>query len=186
MNRELANAGFDLAIIDEAHYLKDKDTIRGQIIVELTIDHNIPKVWLLTGTPVANRPMDFFNLLKIIKSPLSQNWKHFAVRYCDGKKFWRKFKNGQKRQVWITDGASNLDELAAKTKNIILRRLKTDAVDMPDKIVTPVYHELNEQEIKRYDALWGDYLALRLRLGKKEWKYAKRFGRTYFIATIHS
>jgi hypothetical protein len=38
-------------------------------MVELSVKYNIDKVWLLTGT-VANRPMDYFNLLKIIKSLL--------------------------------------------------------------------------------------------------------------------
>jgi SWI/SNF-related matrix-associated actin-dependent regulator 1 of chromatin subfamily A len=93
-------------------------------MVELSVKYNIDKVWLLTGTPVANRPMDYFNLLKIIKSPIAQNWKHYAVRYCEGKQFFRVLKNGQKKQIWLTDGASNLEELASKTKNIFLRRLK--------------------------------------------------------------
>ena len=167
LNRHLAKAGFDLMIIDEAHYLKNNASIRGEIMVELSTKFNIPKTWLLTGTPVANRPMDFFNLLKIIKSPLAQNWKHFAVRYCDGRKFYRTLKNGQKRQIWLTDGASNLEELAAKTKNIILRRLKTDAVDMPDKVITPMYHTLEDKDVKRYNDLWEEYLEERTLLGKK-------------------
>jgi len=136
-------------------------------MVELTVKHGIQKVWLLTGTPVANRPMDFFNLLKIIKSPLAENWKHYAVRYCDAKKFYRTLKNGQKRQIWLTDGASNLDELAAKTKNVILRRLKTDVLDMPDKVITPMYHRLDAKQWKDYEALWEEYLERRLVEGKK-------------------
>jgi hypothetical protein len=28
-------------------------------MVELSVKYNIDKVWLLTGTPVANRPMDY-------------------------------------------------------------------------------------------------------------------------------
>jgi SWI/SNF-related matrix-associated actin-dependent regulator 1 of chromatin subfamily A len=167
LNRELANAGFDLAIIDEAHYLKNNDSIRGKIMVELAVKHNIQKVWLLTGTPVANRPMDFFNLLKIIKSPIAQNWKHYAVRYCDGKKFFKTLKNGQKKQIWITDGASNLEELASKTKNIILRRLKTEVLDMPDKVITPTYHKLSTKEWIQYEQLWDDYLQKRVSEGKR-------------------
>lgn len=167
LNRELANAGFDLAIVDEAHNLKNNDSIRGKIMVELSTKHNIEKIWLLTGTPVANRPMDFFNLLKIIKSPIAQNWKHYAVRYCDGKQFFKTLKNGQKRQIWLTDGASNLDELASKTKNIMLRRLKTDVLDMPDKVITPNYLKLSDKEWKQYDELWKEYLEKRLVEGKK-------------------
>lgn len=167
VKRELANANFDLAIIDEAHYLKNNESIRGKIMVELSVKHNLPRVWLLTGTPVANRPMDYFNLLKIIKSKLTENWKHYAVRYCEGKQFYRTLKNGQKRQIWLTDGASNLDELASKTKNIILRRLKTEVLDMPDKVITPTYHRLDNTENRQYEALWEEYLERRTLDGKK-------------------
>jgi len=167
INRDLVNANFDLVIIDEAHYLKNNESIRGKIMVELVVKQNISKVWLLTGTPVANRPMDFFNLLKIIKSPIAENWKHYAVRYCDGKKFFKTLKNGQKRQIWITDGASNLDELASKIKNIIMRRLKTDVLDMPDKVITPMYHVLNKKQWSEYENLWEDYLIKRTTQGKQ-------------------
>lgn len=167
VHRELANVNFDLAIIDEAHNLKNNDSIRGKIMVELCVKHLIPKVWLLTGTPVANRPMDFFNLLKIIKSPLAQNWKHYAVRYCEGRQFYKMLKNGSRKQIWLTDGASNLEELASKTKNIILRRLKTEVLDMPDKVITPMYHELDSKGRKEYEQLWEDYLIKRAAEGKK-------------------
>jgi SWI/SNF-related matrix-associated actin-dependent regulator 1 of chromatin subfamily A len=167
LNRELANANFDLAIIDEAHYLKNNDSIRGKIMVELATKHNINKVWLLTGTPVANRPMDFFNLLKIIKSPIAENWKHYAVRYCEGKQFFRTLKNGSKKQIWLTDGASNLEELASKTKNIILRRLKTEVLDMPDKVVTPMHQQLDKKGWSEYDRLWDEYVTNRILEDKK-------------------
>jgi SWI/SNF-related matrix-associated actin-dependent regulator 1 of chromatin subfamily A len=167
LNRELANAGFDLAIIDEAHYLKNNESIRGKVMVELSTKHNIDKVWLLTGTPVANRPMDFFNLLKIIKSPIADNWKHFAVRYCDGRQFFRTLKNGQRKQIWLTDGASNLEELASKTKNIIVRRLKTEVLDMPDKVMTPMHHMLDKKGLKNYELLWEQYTEKRKLEGKK-------------------
>ena len=167
MVRDMVNEKFDLCIVDEAHNLKNNESIRGKIMVDLCVKYNIPKVWLLTGTPVANRPMDFFNLLKIIKSPIAENWKHYAVRYCDGKKFFRTLKNGQRKQIWITDGASNLEELANKTKNILLRRLKTDAIDMPDKIVTPMYHQLDKQGWKMYDKLWDEYVEQKKKLGKR-------------------
>ncbi len=167
LNRELVDANFDLAIIDEAHYLKNNDSIRGKIMVELSTKHNVNKVWLLTGTPVANRPMDFFNLLKIIKSPIAENWKHYAVRYCEAKQFFRTLKNGTKKQIWLTDGASNLEELAAKTKNIILRRLKTEVLDMPDKVVTPMYQELDKKGWGEYNELWDEYVTKRILEEKK-------------------
>ncbi len=165
--RDIVNEKFDLCIVDEAHNLKNNESIRGKIMVDVCVKYNIPKVWLLTGTPVANRPMDFFNLLKLIKSPIADNWKHYAIRYCDGRQFFRTLKNGQRKQIWLTDGASNLEELSNKTKNILLRRLKTDAIDMPDKIVTPMYHQLDSKGWKMYHQLWDEYVEMKKKLGKK-------------------
>ena len=166
-NRQLVNSNFDLVIIDEAHYLKNNKSIRGEIMVDLVVNYNIERAWLLTGTPIANRPMDFFNLLKIIKSPITNNWQYFATRYCDARKMFRTLKNGQKKQIWLTDGASNIDELAAKTKNLVLRRLKENVLDMPDKVITPVYHELSNKSWDEYDKLWDDYLEKRKAEKKK-------------------
>lgn len=166
LNRQLAEAGFDLCIIDEAHYLKNNESIRGKIMVELSVKYQIPRTWLLTGTPVANRPMDFFNLLKIIKTPIADNWKHYALRYCDAKQFFKTLNNGVRKQIWLTDGASNLDELASKTKNIILRRLKTEVLDMPDKVITPMHYQLDKKGIKQYELLWEEYLERRRKDGK--------------------
>jgi SWI/SNF-related matrix-associated actin-dependent regulator 1 of chromatin subfamily A len=165
-NRQIVNTKFDLAIIDEAHLLKNHDSIRGKIMTEVCVKHGVEKVWLLTGTPVANRPMDYFNLLNMIKSPIAKNWQYFAIRYCEGRKFFKTLKSGIKKQIWITDGASNLDELASKTKNIILRRKKEDVLDMPDKTIIPVYHELSNYGRREYNNLWDDYLVKRKAEGK--------------------
>lgn len=167
LNRHLVNSKFDLIIIDEAHALKNNKSIRGEIITDLVVKYKIPKAWLLTGTPVANRPMDFFNLLRIIRAPIAENWHYFAIRYCDGKKMFRTLKNGKKKQIWLTDGASNLDELAAKTKNLVLRRLKEEVLDMPDKIITPVYHELTDKQRSEYERLWEGYLEKRIEEKKR-------------------
>jgi SWI/SNF-related matrix-associated actin-dependent regulator 1 of chromatin subfamily A len=111
--------------------------------------------------------MDFFNLLKLIKSPLADNWKHFATRYCDGRQITQHLKNGNKKKIWLTSGASNLEELAAKTKNLILRRLKKDVLDMPEKIITPMYYDLTESQWTEYNNLWEEYLIKRKELKKR-------------------
>ena len=85
-----------------------------------------------------------FNLLKLIKSPLTENWKYFATRYCEGRQITTTLKNGFKKKVWLTNGASNLEELSIKTRNIFLRRLTEDFADMPDKTVTPLMNDLTK------------------------------------------
>lgn len=166
-NQHLVQGKFDLCIIDEAHYLKDHTTIRGSIMKDLCVKHNIPKVWLLTGTPVANRPKDFYNLLALIKAPIANDWMFYVRRYCEAKSFFKTLKNGRKKKIWLTNGASNLDELNRRTKNLFLRRMKTDIDDMPDKIITPVYHELSSTEKKEYENLWEEYLIERKKKKKR-------------------
>ena len=61
--------------------------------------------------------MDFYNLLSLCGSPITNSWKYYAFRYCAAKKFRKKTKNGMYRDIWITDGASNLEELHERTKS---------------------------------------------------------------------
>lgn len=131
----LEKAGFDLAIVDEAHYISNNTAKRTQLLNDIL--SKIPKVWLLTGTPMTSRPINYFNLLKIVDSPLTLNWQSYVYRYCNG----YQFRVGN-RKIWNTSGASNLDELRERTKNIVLRRMKTDILDLPDKIITPIFLDL--------------------------------------------
>lgn len=157
------NEQFDLLICDEAQMLKNKDAKRSKIVKQ--ISNNIQKVWLLTGTPINNRPMDFYNLLSICKVPIVDNFQHFAYRYCDAKKFKKKLKSGQTKTIWLTDGASNLEELNRKVKPYMLRRLKNDHLDLPPKIVSPFYLELENR--KEYDECFNTYLEWLKLEGKK-------------------
>jgi SNF2 family DNA or RNA helicase len=86
---------------------------------------------------MTSRPMNFYNLLKIVNSPVTLNWQHYVKRYCKGYQFTVKDK-----KVWNTSGASNLDELRELTKNLMHRKLKTEILDLPEKIITPIYIEL--------------------------------------------
>ena len=149
----LVNAGFDLAIVDEAHYISNATANRTRLLNDVL--EQIPKVWLLTGTPMTSRPINYFNLLKIVESPLTLNWQSYVRRYCAG----YQFRVGN-RKVWNTNGASNLDELRERTKNLVLRRMKTDILDLPEKIVTPVFVELNskmyDEELEEFARITND------------------------------
>ena len=149
----LVNANFDLAIVDEAHYISNATANRTRLLNDVL--ETIPKVWLLTGTPMTSRPINYFNLLKIVESPLALNWQSYVRRYCKGYQF-----NVGNRKVWNTSGASNLDELRERTKNLVLRRMKTDILDLPEKIVTPVFVELSskmyDEELEEFTRISND------------------------------
>jgi SWI/SNF-related matrix-associated actin-dependent regulator 1 of chromatin subfamily A len=143
----IINSKFDLVIVDEAHYIKNATAQRTKLINDLV--KNTERLWLLTGTPMTSRPMDYFNLLSLVDSPVSKNWMAYAIRYCAG----YQFKVGN-RKVWNITGASNLEELRERTSGTILRRLKENVLDLPDKIITPVYLKLKS---KAYEDVMGEY-----------------------------
>jgi SWI/SNF-related matrix-associated actin-dependent regulator 1 of chromatin subfamily A len=143
----LDQANFDLVILDEAHMISNVQAQRTKIINSFS--KKINRVWLLTGTPMTSRPMNYYNLLNLIESPVAQNWMAYAIRYCQGYQFM-----AGKRKVWNVTGASNLEELRDRTSKQILRRLKEEVLDLPDKIITPVYLRLKSKE---YESLMGEY-----------------------------
>ena len=146
-NSLLNQSNFDLVILDEAHMISNPQAQRTKIINHFV--KNIKRVWLLTGTPMTSRPMNYYNLLNIIESPVAQNWMAYAIRYCQGYQFM-----AGRRKVWNVTGASNLEELRDRTSKQILRRLKEDVLDLPDKIISPVYLRLKSKE---YEELMGEY-----------------------------
>jgi SWI/SNF-related matrix-associated actin-dependent regulator 1 of chromatin subfamily A len=143
----LNQSNFDLVVLDEAHMISNAQAQRTRIINHFV--KQIKRVWLLTGTPMTSRPMNYYNLLNIIESPVAQNWMAYAIRYCQGYQF-----TAGKRKVWNVSGASNLEELRDRTAKQILRRLKENVLDLPDKIITPVYLRLQSKD---YESLMGEY-----------------------------
>ena len=144
---EILKSNFDLVIVDEAHYIKNGQAQRTKLINDLV--KTVDRLWLLTGTPMTSRPMDYFNLLSLVDSPVSKNWMAYAIRYCQGYQF-----NVGGRKIWNITGASNLEELRERTAGTILRRLKENVLDLPDKIITPVYLRLKS---KNYEEVMGEY-----------------------------
>ena len=146
-NSLMLKSNFDLVIIDEAHYIQNVQAQRTKLINDLV--KNIERLWLLTGTPMTSRPINYFNLLSLVDSPVAKNWMAYVIRYCAG----YQFRVGP-RKVWNVTGASNLEELRDRTGATVLRRLKEDVLDLPEKIITPVYLRLRS---KNYEELMGEY-----------------------------
>jgi SNF2 family DNA or RNA helicase len=146
-NSLILKSNFDLVIVDEAHYIQNKSAQRTKLINSIV--KGIDRLWLLTGTPMTSRPMNYYNLLDLVESPVAANWMAYVKRYCNG----YQFKVGN-RKIWNVTGSSNLEELRDRTSKQVLRRLKTDVLDLPDKIITPVYLRLKSNE---YEELMGEY-----------------------------
>jgi len=159
---------------DEAHYIKNSSTQRTKAFLELAEEAS--HVYLLTGTPILNRPMELFTLLKAIGHTLGKSWYGYAKKYCAAhkKEFMRvvRDRNGRimyddygrplkKRYSFLdTSGSSNLAELAEKIQDAYLRRTKEVLGDtLPAKVIDNIEVDIAPQYRKKYETVWDDYIA---------------------------
>jgi SWI/SNF-related matrix-associated actin-dependent regulator 1 of chromatin subfamily A len=119
-------------VFDEAHYLKNHQSARSRLARQL-VDEAVrradspPAVYLLTGTPLTNRPRDLFVLLQLVGHPLGRSFLSFAKRYCAAER---------SDFGWQTGGASNVEELTVQLHGVMLRRSKDQVLALPPKLRT--------------------------------------------------
>ncbi len=123
-------------VLDEAHYIKNPKAARTKAVRWLCKGRR--HVVAISGTPIVNRPAEFFTALSILDNAMFGDWWAFAKRYC----------NAQcGRFGWDFSGASNTDELHRKLSTLMIRRLKADVLtDLPPKTRTMIPLELNGNE----------------------------------------
>ena len=133
-----------ILIGDEAHSIQSLGSARTKRFLALA-EHELCKgCYPMTGTPMANgRPMNMFPLLVAVRAEVAKDRKRFEKRYCAGG------RNSFGR--WDAAGASHLAELHELCKPVILRRLKKDCLDLPEKIRSTVRVSLSKKAQEIYD-----------------------------------
>lgn len=128
----LHNVNWAGVVLDEAHFIKNASqrTSHCLKLMGVSDEAKVPLigpdfVFLLTGTPMTNRPRDLFNLLRCVGHPTTRSFLSFAKRFCDA------YRNDY---GWVTTGASNIEELNLLMKEVMLRRTKDEVLDLPPKI----------------------------------------------------
>ena len=138
---QIINGGFDLIVIDEANAYKNAQTNRWKVLSQI-IKATDPRLWMLTGTPAAQSPLDAYGLAKLVNP-----------EKCP--KYYTEFRATIMRKVtqfkWAPKPGS-----AAYVHNILqpaIRVEKKDCLDLPE--VTHVEREapLTTQQMKYYKML---------------------------------
>lgn len=153
---------YDCVIIDEAQKLSNNTSIRYKTIYDFLRKSNPRAIFLLTGTPLTNRPINLYNILKLIDADITRDYNYFLKRYCGGVEL--KLKDG--RTIIKHGDATNLDELRERIKDIYIRRLASETGEMVDKSVIRKYYDLNEKQSIEYDRLWNEYQNAQENIGK--------------------
>jgi len=142
-NIELTEQVWDCVIWDECHRLKDGKAQRSRAAKSIESKY----ILALSGTPLVNRPVEFYNILHIINPSQWGTWWTFTQRYCSAHNTY-----------WGRDvtGASNLEELSARLANTMIRRLKKDVLqELPDITRTKIPILVDASEINQaYRNLW--------------------------------
>lgn len=126
---------WDLVCIDEAHYCKNPDAKRTQLVCGRAAKKNgeeaVPGIKArirvaLTGTPIPNRPVEGWSIFHYLAPDVFPKFWYYAKDFCDAK------HNGY---GWDFSGASNLDKLQHKLRSsIMVRRKKADVLtELPPK-----------------------------------------------------
>lgn len=134
---DLNAIGFDIVIYDEAHYIKSYKSKRTAAAHKLRSSRSM----LLTGSPLLNQVNELWSLLyKVDPGRFPGYWK-FVNRYC----LFGGFKDKQ------IVGTKNLKELQEILDQYMIRRMKKDVLDLPDKQIIPIRLDLLPQQRKVYD-----------------------------------
>ena len=128
----LLRLDFHAVVADEAHYAKTPDALRTRAFTEIA--HKSPVRWLLTGTPMRNRPKEIWSLLHILDPFAFPVFVPFGERYCGAR--WQRIRRGRSfDEVRTYDGSARLEELRSDILSfVMMRRMKRDVLpDLPPK-----------------------------------------------------
>ncbi|AFY75460.1 DNA/RNA helicase, superfamily II, SNF2 family (plasmid) [Synechococcus sp. PCC 7502] len=142
-------------IADEAHYAQEMKSARTKGLLALAKSKKCLAAWLLTGTPIKNgRPKNLFPLLVATGHPLSYDKVSYEKYYCAAT-----HKDIGSKSVWDASGAAHLNELSAKTTDIMLRRKKSECLNLPPKIRSFINAEVSKEGLKAYNQEIDELLA---------------------------
>lgn len=123
-------------IVDECHNIKNHNTAKYKNVAKLVAAFPQARVSLLTGTPVKNRVNDVFAYFKLTHHPLGKNYTEFMKDYTEVET-----SKGGRQKI---KGARNLDDLHVKMSNFMIRHIKAECLDLPDKIYMKYRFELDD------------------------------------------
>ena len=77
-------------IVDEAHRLSNNTSIQYKVINDLIRKTNPNSIFLATGTPVTNNPLNLYYLLRLIENEITSDYEYYTNNFCEAKTFFAK------------------------------------------------------------------------------------------------
>lgn len=129
------NNTINMVVADEIHKMKSSTSQQGKAFLKLQSEYKLA----MTGTPIMNTPLDLYVILKWLGYE-EHNLYAFKNHYCIMGGF------GGYEIV----GYKNTSEIRDLLDKIMLRRLKEDVLDLPDKLYIDEYVEMTPKQEQIY------------------------------------
>ena len=143
---QIIAGGFDLIVIDEANAYKNAQTNRWGVLNKIVRDTD-PRLWLLTGTPAAQSPLDAYGLAKLADT-----------RGCP--KYYGQYRDQVMMKVtqfkWIPKPKAQ--DIVHNILQPAIRFEKKDCLDLPEVTHTEREAPLTPQQRKYYTQLKSQML----------------------------
>ena len=130
-SRHLLELDFDMVIVDEAHRLKNQQTLNWKFVNNLNKKYCL----LLTATPIQNNLEELYNLIALLHPDLYRDLKDFKNKYVAGKHLVKNSKSLKEdlEQIMIRNSHANT------------------AIDFPSRRLEQVMVRLTPPEKELYD-----------------------------------
>ena len=140
VSESIKNGGFDLIIVDEATHYKNAQTRRWKVLNKLLCDNTW--LWMMTGTPAAQSPVDAYGLAKMV-NPTA------VPRY--GSTFRDMVMTKITNFKWIPK--ANATSTVHRVLQPAIRFTKDECLDLPNMTYVKRAVELTRQQKKYYELL---------------------------------
>ena len=127
----------EMIILDECHKCNQASAQRTKNLLKLK---DYPYKLAMSGTPTTNAPTDIHTMLTWL------DYEHCTKAVFDAFYEDRTGFNGSEFR-----GYKNLNILKKELDNVMLRRLKEEVLDLPEKTFSNIYLEMNEKQSTIYE-----------------------------------
>ena len=125
-----------MVVVDEVHKCKNPSSQQGKGILKLQPEYRLA----MTGTPLMNQPLDLYIILKWLGYE-NHSFHQFKNYYCEMGGY------GGYQVV----GYRHLSDLREQLADIMLRRLKSEVLDLPEKLYVDEFVEMTPKQKLIYD-----------------------------------
>ena len=130
--------------IDECHKNMSPKSTQGKVILDMKKQTENRVQWIpMTGTPVKNKPTDVFTPLKLVNGHAFKSFYKWCEQFCIMGGY-----DGHEIMAY-----KNIPLLKDMLQGHMIRRLKTEVLDLPPKIYFTEFVENTPKQQELYDAI---------------------------------